>query len=44
MQDGQIDFKSHLLHREFVHINLQLPVRQSQDDTGSCAGLGPDLN
>lgn len=40
---GQIYVQSHLLHRELMDINLQLAVRQSQDDTGGGAGLGPDL-
>lgn len=41
---GQIYVQSHLLHRQLMDVNLQLAVRQSQDDTGGGAGLGPDLS
>lgn len=44
MQDGRVSLKAHLRHREFVHVDLQLAVRQSQDDAGGFAGLGPDLD
>lgn len=27
-----------------MHVSAQLPIRQSQDDAGGGAGLGPDLN